>query len=84
MAEPWTMEQRSAKQRKVSKEAERAAARLGVKGVYLVAFFDAGDGKHYHILNGGQTPTTLKEFHLSMLSMLEKLELSGGEDISVQ
>lgn len=84
MTEPWTFEQRAAKQRKVSKEAERVAARLGIKGVYLVAFFDAGDGKHYHILNGGSTPMTIKELHLSMLSTLEKLELSGGEDVSMQ
>lgn len=81
--EPWTKERRSQVKRKIDREATRTAARLKAKGCVVIAFFDAGGG-YFHIQDGGITPMNMKELYRNMLATVEKLELSGGEDVAVQ
>ncbi len=81
---PWTPEQRAAKKRKVDKEADRLAGRLGAKGAYIIAFFDAGDGEHFHIMDGGKAPMSSEELYRMMLATVEKLKLTGGADAAIQ
>lgn len=80
----WTPEQRAAKKRKIDKEGTKVAARLGAKGVYMAVYFDAGDGKHGHLIDGGNMPIETRQLLTGLLSMMDKLELSGGEDIQIQ
>jgi hypothetical protein len=82
--EPLTHEQRAVRKRKVDKEADRAAQKLGAEAVYIIAFYDAGDGQHFHIMDGGKAPMPQKEMHQMMIATIEKLKLTGGEDASIQ
>ena len=55
MSEPWPMEKRIAVNRKIDKEAARAASRLGAKTVILVACFEDSDG-YISMLDGSTAP----------------------------
>lgn len=79
---PWTPERRAAVTRKIAKEAERAARRLGAVGCRIVAFFP--DGEYLHMLDAGKTPMSAKDLYTKLVSVLDVLEASGGEDVSLQ
>lgn len=76
MVEPWTVEKRAAFQRKIEKETARAAKRLGVPGVVMIAFVP--DGDHFHIQDGGTSPMGLKELYTQLATGHEMVEETGG------
>lgn len=79
---PWDIARRSRVKAKIDKEAARAAARLGARSAVLVVFFEEGD--YLHMQDGGMAPMPFKELYARLLSMLEIMEQSGGEDVSMQ
>lgn len=81
---PWTPEERSRRTRKMEKAVLWAMAKLNARGVYIAAFFDAGDGQHFHIMDTGKIPMDKAELLKTLLASEEKLRLSGGDDIQVQ
>jgi hypothetical protein len=68
---PWSPEDRARRKRKLDREVRRVCERIGVKHVYLVAFYDAGDGKHTHTLDSGSLPMPLDDFFRNMLAAYE-------------
>lgn len=82
MPEAWPMEKRSALKRRIDKEADRAAARLGASGVVVIAFFS--DGQHMHMLDGGRAPMKFADLYQQMVQLTSVLKASGGEDVSLQ
>lgn len=66
MAEQWPMERRAAKKRKIDKEAERLAGKVGADAVTIIAFFR--DGGHMHIIDGGSAPGDLAQLYEMLAS----------------
>jgi len=81
MPTPWSQERRDAVRRKIDKEADRAAYRLGASKVFMIAFFE--EGEYLHLMEGGASPMPVKDLCEKILSALAMLEASGGEDISL-
>jgi len=91
MPEPWSKDKRAQVARKVTKEAARAAGRLGAKAVMMIAFFPEGR-EHFHIIEGGVMPGSSdatspqdakRKFYLQMASMCEVLDQNDGEDVAL-
>lgn len=80
--QPWPHEKRAAVKRKIDKEAERAAARLGASMVTIIAWFPAGDG-YLHMQDGGNAPMTSDQLYKQMATIGDVLKDSGGEDVSL-
>lgn len=62
----------SAKTAKIKKECERAAARLGAKGVVMIALYQ--DGEFVHALDAGLCPMPIKELYQMMLACHDKVD----------
>lgn len=68
---PWTPARRRAVTRKIQKECDRAAARLGARGVVMIALFE--DGEYTHFLDAGLCQTPLAEIYRLMLDVHGKV-----------
>ena len=79
---PWTPERRAQVMRKISKEADRAAARIGADAVMIVAFFRHGE--YLHLQDGGKTPVPPKELYERLASAHTMTAGGNGEDIEIQ
>ena len=79
--QPWSIEKRDRTNRKIEKEADRAAARLGAKHVVIIAFFE--DSEYLHMQDGGKAPMPLEQLYKQMLSVRHVLDASGGEDVAM-
>jgi hypothetical protein len=53
------------------------ADKIGATKVYAVAFFDAGDGTHFHLIEGGSAPMPATDLHKMMLGAAERLKIAG-------
>jgi hypothetical protein len=76
---PWTTERRATVKRKIDKEAERAAIRIGAKSVVIIAFFS--DGEYLHLQDGGNSPVPNLYEHLATARQV--LDESGGADVAL-
>lgn len=81
---PWTPEEHTRRVLKLEKIVLLAMAKLKARGVYIAAFYDAGDGQHFHIMDTGKIPMDKAELLKTLLASEEKLRMSGGADIQVQ
>lgn len=80
--QPWTKEKRSITKRKIDKEAERAAARLGASMVTILAWFPAG-GEYLHMQDGGSAPMPSDALYKHLATVATILDKSGGEDVAL-
>lgn len=79
---PWTPAKRQNVKRKIDKEADRAAARLGAKAVVIIAFFP--DGEYLHMQDGGTAPMELQKLYQQLATAHHVVEEAGGADVPVQ
>ena len=80
--QPWSHEKRTIVKRKIDKEADRAAARLGAKFVTMIVWFDGGDG-YLHMQDGGRAPMSSNALYKQMATVATVLEDSDGKDVAL-
>ena len=79
---PWPMEKRQRIGRRIVKEAERTARRIGAKGVVIIAFFQ--EGEYVHVQDGGVSPVPFQDLYKRMLAGHDMMETAGSDDVNLQ